>query len=109
LNRFATCLKIRQNNFDISAKFPQNLTAGSAWRREMAAIGGDGHAPEFARAFGDGFEHRNTLSAYRQSVRRVFDVAAGMDATRGILKRRAYTKSGKRRVRIFPRGERGPD
>src|SRR5579863_5112237 len=56
---FALAARIQQRDFDVAAELPQDLTARPARRCERFGIGGDGDAPELARAFRNRLEHRH--------------------------------------------------
>jgi len=77
LKSFGFAVQIRQNYFDVAAKFPDNLPARAARRRQIIGVGDDADSFKFARAFRNGFENRHALGAHRQTVGSVFDVAAG--------------------------------
>ena len=102
-------MRIRQDNFNITAELPQDLTAGSAWRGKLVRIGNDRDAAEIARPIGDSFEHRHALGADRQAVGRVFDVAAGVDLASRIFKRGAHANIRKRGVSSLARLQSGLD
>src|ERR1019366_4506813 len=61
--RLALAVKIDQNDFDVSADFPQHLTASAAGWGQRRSIGRHGDAPEFSRAFGDSLEGGGSLGA----------------------------------------------
>ena len=71
--------KVGQNHFNIAAELPQNLAACATGRRRRVGVSHDGNTAEFAMSFGEGLEHRDTLGAEREPVRRVLDVATGDD------------------------------
>ena len=67
--------QIRHDHRDVTAKFPDDLAAGSAGWRERVRVGNDGDRFEATFAFGDGFEDGGALSATRQAKRRIFNIA----------------------------------
>src|SRR5216117_2467596 len=60
---FGFSVRVKQHDFDIAAKFPQDLAAGPAGRRELVRIGCHRNAPECAdaRAFGDDLKDGDAL------------------------------------------------
>jgi hypothetical protein len=95
-------VQVRKHQFHIAAELPEDLAASAAGRRQRIGVGHHGHAPELARAFGDGFEDGHALGAEGQAVAGVLDIAAGVDAARGIFQCRADLEMGERRVGVLP-------
>ena len=50
---FRLALQVAENHFSVAAKFPDNLPAGAARRRELFGVGDDRDRVETALAFGD--------------------------------------------------------
>jgi hypothetical protein len=64
-NGLCPALQIGQDNIDISAKLPQDLTAGAAWRGKFIGVGGDRYPAKSLRAGRDPFENRIAFRANR--------------------------------------------
>ena len=82
-------VEIREHDFDVAGKLPQDLPARAARRRRVCRVGDDGDAAKVAMAVGQRLEHRHALGADRQAVGGVLDVAAGDDRAVRRLERRA--------------------
>src|SRR5277367_6008487 len=80
--RFCFAIQIRENHWDIAAKLPDQLAARTAGRRQRIRIGDDGDSVKIALALAHGFENRDALGANRQTIGRVFDVAAAKNSAR---------------------------
>ena len=80
--------KVGKNYFEVATEFPQDLAACTAGWRRRVSVRNDRNATEFAMPFGERLEHRDTLGADREPVRRVLDVAAGDDRPISGLERR---------------------
>ena len=106
-DRFARVPRIQQHDLHVAAKFPEDLTARPARRRQHIGISRNCDPAEFTRAFRDRLENRHAFGAKGETIGRVFDVAARVDAAGGVLQRGANAEIRKRRVRMFTRGERG--
>ncbi len=73
-------MQVGEDEFYVSAEFPEDLPARSAGRREEIRIGHYGCSYEFSGAFGNGLEDGHTFGADGEAVGCVFHVAAGVDA-----------------------------
>src|SRR5712691_9143405 len=80
---FGLAARIDQQDFEVAAKFPQNLAARPAGWRECIGVGRDGDPAEGADALRNRFENGDALGAERQAISRVLDIAAGVDAEIG--------------------------
>src|ERR1700722_1001561 len=78
---FGFSLQVRKHNRHVAAKFPNQLTAGSAGRSECVGIGDHSDCVETAFALADRFEDRDAFGTDGEAVRRVFDVAAAEDSS----------------------------
>lgn len=78
--RFLLAGEVGEDQFRIGAKFPKDLAASAAGRRECAGIGDDGDTFQFGGAFGDGFEDGEALGADGEPVGGALDIAAGEHA-----------------------------
>ncbi len=103
---FGLAARIDEQDFDVAAQFPQNLSAGATGRRECIGIRRDGEPAEGACALGNRLEDRYALGAERQAVTSVLDIAAGVEAAGRVFERSSDTEMRIRRVRIFARRER---
>src|SRR5262249_49860863 len=65
--------QVGENHFEIAADLPEDLAARAARRRRRVRIGDDGNPTELSMSFRERLEHRHTLGAYRQAIRRVLD------------------------------------
>jgi hypothetical protein len=54
--------EVRQDDFRVTAKFPENLPASSTGGRERISVGYDSDRIESALAFGNGLENCEALS-----------------------------------------------
>src|SRR3984893_13658720 len=99
--------QVGEDNLRVAAKFPDNLPASSARRRERISVGHDGHGVEPALAFGDCLENRDALGAQRQAVGGVLHIAAGENSARFRAHRSANAKVGIGRMRVFSSSPRG--
>ena len=72
---------IASDNGDVLAKFDNELTTGSARRRQWA--GSDGDRTEFFVSLGNCLADRGSLGTNAQPVRCVFNVTAGERFTVG--------------------------
>src|ERR1043166_2559985 len=99
--------EIGEDDFEIAAKFPQDLPARTAWRGERGRVGDDRDGREDAMAFRDRLEHRDAFRADRQAVGGVLDVAAGDDRTVGGFERRTDLEIGESGVGILARASSG--
>ncbi len=97
---FAAC-QIGEDHFEVTAKFPQDLPACAAGRRELVGVGNDRDAAEFAMTFRERFEHGDALSANREAVGGILDITAGNDYAVIRLEGGADLETRKRRDRIF--------
>jgi len=102
LHDLHSALQIRHDHGDVAAKFPDQLAASAARRREGISVSDYGNSVEPALAFADGFENGDALGANGEAVGSVLDVAAAKDSPRSGTKRRANAKVGVRRMRVFP-------
>src|SRR5207245_4706223 len=89
-------------NDDIAAVLPQKLAARAARWRQLFSFSDDCHFAEFTRPVAEGFPERDPLGADAQSIRGVFDIAAGIDAAAGSNDGCAHFESLKERERILP-------
>ena len=81
---------VGHNDFDLTAaKFGNHLPAGSARGDGRLGIGDDGDARELFCAFGNRFAQSHSLSAHRQSVAGIFNIAAGENSPVAAFNRRA--------------------
>src|ERR1039457_6654026 len=99
---FRLAVEVGEHQFHIAAELPEDLAASAAGVCQRVGIGHNGHAPELACAFGDRLEDSHALGAEGQAVSGVLDVAAGVDAPREVLQRRAHFELGERRMGILP-------
>src|SRR5271157_1143909 len=106
---FGLATQVHQDDVYIAAEFPQNLPARAAGRRQHIGIGRHRHAPELARALGDGLKYGYTLGAEGEAVGGILDVAAGMNAAVAVLDGRAHLKLGIRREGMGASGQGGVD
>src|SRR5579859_1110988 len=106
---FDFALQICQDHGDVAAKFPDQLAACTAGRRERIRVRDDSDGVKTALAFAHGFENRDTLGADSQSVGGVFHVATAENSSRSGAQRGAYAKIRERRVGILARLARGFD
>src|SRR5260370_41015602 len=58
---FGLAARIDEQDFDVAAQFPQNLSAGATGRRECIGIRRDGEPAEGACALGNRLEDRYAL------------------------------------------------
>src|SRR5262245_14314053 len=79
--------EIGEDDLEIAAELPQDLTARAARWCRCVGIGNHSDAAELPMALGDRLEHRDALGTDRQSVGRVLDVASGDDRPVGGLER----------------------
>lgn len=87
---FDLAVQIGHHDFDlIAAKFGNHLAAGSAGRNRRVCVGDDRDARELPGAFGNRLAQRHALSAHRQAVAGIFNVAAGEDSPVTAFDRRA--------------------
>ncbi len=100
---FHSALQIRENHIRISAKFPQNLSARPARRREHIRICDNGNSIESTFALGNSLENRDSLGAQGQTICCIFYVAAGKDLSGFGAHRSAHAKIGIRRMRMLAR------
>ena len=98
---FAT--EIRKSKLHVSTELPQYLTTGATRRRQSIRIRNYGNPLRFQAAFRDRFENRHSFGAHRESIRRVLDVAAGVNPPLIVFKSRPHFKSRKRRMRPLTR------
>src|SRR5487761_45328 len=96
-------IQVRENHGHVAAKFPDNLAASAAGRRQLIRVGDNGDGAEFTLAFRDCLENGNALGANCEAVAGVFDVAAAENAAGFRAHSRAHAKLGKRRVGMFAR------
>ena len=101
---FGFAVEIGEDDWDITAKFPDDLTTNAARWRQGFGLGDHGVAFYFALALRDGVPHGDTLGAHREPVARRFDIAADDDLAVVGLKRRPNLKFRKRRIRVFTHG-----
>src|SRR5262245_58217566 len=101
--------QVGENHFEIAAELPEDLAARAARRRRRVRIGDDGNPTELSMSFRERLEHRHTLGAYRQAVRRVLDVATRDDLAIGGLERCADLEPRERGVRVAARAPRRRD
>src|SRR5213079_1033884 len=83
------------------------LAARTAWRSERRGVGDDRDTRERAMSFRNRLEHRDSLCANRQPVRRVLDIAPGDYRAVGRFKSGADFEIREPRVRVFARTPRG--
>src|SRR3954471_12006733 len=99
--------KVRQQHFEVTAEFPENLAAGAARRRRLVGIGNNRDAPELRVPLGQRLEHRDAFGTDRQAVCRILDVATCDDSPVRGLERGPNLESGKPGLRVpagLPRG-----
>src|SRR5439155_26165147 len=82
--------KIRQLDFEVAAKLPEDLTTRAAGWRGCVRLGHDRQSRERAVPLRQRLEHRDSLGAHGQAVRGVLDVTAGDDGAVGGLERSAH-------------------
>src|SRR3954451_5789404 len=92
--------KIRQQHFEVTAEFPENLAAGTARRRRLVRIGHNRDATELRVPVGQRLEHRDAFGTDRQAVCRILDVATCDDSPVRGLQRGANLEAGKSSLRI---------
>src|SRR5437764_1266007 len=102
-------VEIRELDFQVAAELPQDLATRAAGRRRRAGVGHDGDACEHPVALRERLEHGDALSADRQAIGGVLDVAACDDRPVGAFERRAHLEMRERRVGIFARTPRRGD
>src|SRR4029077_9841336 len=103
LNDFGFALEIGHDHGNVATKFPDQLAAGSARRRERIGIRHHGNSVEPALAFADCFKNGDAFGANREAVSSVLDVAPAKDSAGGGTKRGTHAKIGIRRMRVLPR------
>src|ERR1700683_2137014 len=101
--RFRLAAQVAENYLSVSAKFPDDLPASTARRRQFFGVGNHRYRIETTLAFGDGFEEGHPLGANRQAVAGVFHVAARENAPGLRAHRGANAKIGKGRVCMVAR------
>src|SRR5579875_2723789 len=104
---FGLAGEIRKNHGNVAAKFPDNLAASAAGRRERIRIGDHGDGFEILLALGNGFENRDALGADGEAVAGVFDVASGENASGFGVDRGADAKFREGRMSVIAGGAGG--
>ena len=77
---FRFAFEVRHDNGNVAAKFPNELAASAARRRQRVGVSYHGNRVEAALSFADGFEDGDALGANGEAVGSVFDVAAAKDS-----------------------------
>lgn len=98
---FDFSFQVRKNYFRVSAEFPKDLAACPTGGCKRIGVRHHSDRIESAFAFGDGLENGDALGAQRQSVGRIFHVAARENAARFRAQRSAHAKIGIGRVGIL--------
>src|ERR1039458_703164 len=91
---FHFSIQVSEYHFGIAAKFPDNLPARATGRSEFFGFGDNRDCVKATVAFRERFENGYPLSAYRQSVTGIFNVAARINRPGFRKQCRAYAKSG---------------
>src|SRR2546428_7883914 len=99
-------LQVGEDDLQVTSKLPQDLAACAARRRRLVGIRDDRNTRERAMPLRDRLEHRNALSANRQPVSGVLDIAAGYHASVGRFESGADVEVRKGSVRMFARAPR---
>jgi hypothetical protein len=107
--RYHAAVQVGENDFNVAAKFPNNLAARATGRRQDVRIGDHGNCVEAVLAFGNSLENSHTLGADGQTVGGILNIAAGEDAPGGRSYGGAYAKIRKWGVRVLSRGARRRD
>ena len=103
---FDSAVKIGEDYGDVAAKFPDDLAARAAGRRERIRVGDDSDGVEFMRAFafGESLENGDAFGAKGEAVAGVFDVAARKDASGFCADGGTDAKMGERGVGVLEGG-----
>src|SRR3954463_11738791 len=92
--------KVRQQHFEVTAEFPENLAARAARRGRFVGIGHNRDAAELRVPVGERLEHCNAFGTNGQAVCRVLDVATCDDSPVRGLQRGANLEPGKSSLRV---------
>jgi len=101
--------EVGNDNFEVSAKLPEDLSARATGRRRRLCIGDDGHTAEAPVPLRKSLEHRHALCADRQAVRGVLHIAPGDDRAVGGFERSSNLETREARVGVATGTTRGGD